>query len=263
MKLCVKIGGALLENASKRKRFAACIARAHEAGTELLIVHGGGRQIADLATRLGLVERRHEGLRITDRDTARVVQWVLAGEVNKCLVDALTSSGVPALGLCGADLGLVQARRKAAGSVDLGFVGELTSEDVDADRLRELLAHGYVPVLGTIAPERGAEPGAPMLNVNADEAAGPLATAAGCEQLLFLSDVPGVKGEDGTIHPTLSVAEAERLIQTAVVRDGMIPKVRAAICALAAGVPSTRILSGEQDDPIAAAAGGDGTEIHP
>ncbi|MFQ5503794.1 MAG: acetylglutamate kinase [Planctomycetota bacterium] len=264
MRICVKIGGTLLEDAARLVQLARSLCAARAAGHQLLVVHGGGRQIQELAGRLGLEERRHEGLRVTDRDTARVVTWVLAGEVNKALVQALCSAGAPALGLSGADLGLFSPRRKRAGTVDLGHVGELSAENIDADRLRALLAQGYLPVLATIGPARDASgPGEPFLNVNADEAAGPIAAAAGAEELVFLSDVPGVRGADGQVIGSLRGSERHELIAAGVIQDGMIPKVRAAQAALDAGVPRARILTGEQDDPLGAALRGGGTEILP
>ncbi len=260
MRLCVKIGGALLERPHGRSALAQAIADARTNGHEVLVVHGGGAQIGQVANRLGLIERRHEGLRITDDDTARVVTWVLAGEVNKGLVDALRRSGITAVGLTGADLDLFTPRTKTAAGVDLGWVGELTAADVRPAALEPLFAAGFVPVVATIGPS--SEAGEPFLNVNADEAAGPLAAACGCQELIVLSDVPGVHGTDGQVIQRLNTAEVSRLIEAGVIHDGMIPKVRAALAALESGVSRVRVLDGNGPDPIGAALAGSGTEFH-
>ncbi len=261
MRLCIKVGGALLEERAGRDRLAATLAAAADAGHELLVVHGGGRQIAALATRLGLEERRYEGLRVTDAETARVVSWVLAGEVNKALATALGRHGVRALGMCGADLGFFSARHKQA-PVDLGYVGELHASDVHADAVAGLLAQGIVPVVATLAP---AADGAheTLLNINADEAAGPIAAALECDELIVLSDVAGVLDADGKLLAQLDASGVATLIERGVVHGGMIPKVRAALAALDAGVPCIRILSGTSSDAIEAALAGGGTEFRP
>lgn len=261
MRLLVKIGGALLEKPEGRARIAQAIANAKSAGHELLVVHGGGKQIGELATRLGLEEKRHEGLRITDAETGRVVTWVLAGEVNKNLVHALSNAGLRAIGMTGADLTLFTPRRKEA-AVDLGYVGTLTADDVATDALAPLLAAGIVPVIATLGPGADAAPGEPFLNVNADEAAGPIAAAAGADVMLMLSDVAGVLDATGNLVPQLRSSDVTDMIDAQVIRDGMIPKVRAALDALDAGVPRVRILSADQEDPIEAALTGTGTEIH-
>ena len=262
LRICVKIGGALLETAEGRARLAASILAVREDDHEVIVVHGGGKQIAALAERLGLEEQRHEGLRITDEPTAQVARWVLCGEVNAELVHALVLGGVRAVGLNGADLGLLRAERKQA-AVDLGFVGELAPSGVDSSALEPLLDRGIVPVIATLAPERDATGTQPFLNVNADEAAGPIAAALEADRLLMLSDVPGVLGEDEELISRLEASEAQALIQAGTIRGGMIPKVRAALDAVAAGVPRVQILSGESPDPLSAALNGAGTAIQP
>ncbi|MEZ5989419.1 MAG: acetylglutamate kinase [Planctomycetota bacterium] len=260
MRLCLKLGGRLLEQAEGRARLAREIAALRAEGARVLVVHGGGARLGEVGRRLGLEERRHEGLRITDADTARAACWILGGELNKALVASLVAEGVPALGLCGADLGLFRPRRKRAEGVDLGYVGELDPADVDGDRLHALLELDLVPVLATIGPERdAADPDQPLLNVNADEAAGPLAAAAGVGEVLFLSDVAGVLGADRALLPALDPGRCLELIATGVVHGGMIPKVRAALDALEHGVPRARIASGEGERPVRAALAGGGT----
>lgn len=260
MRLCIKVGGALVETSAGRSRLAAMLRRAVTRGEECILVHGGGKQIAEVATRLGLEERRHEGLRITDAATARVVTWVLAGEVNKGLVAELVKSGVAAIGLCGADLGFFAPRRKTS-SVDLGYVGTLTPDDVDGRVLEDLLRSLVVPVVATIGPAQDAGEGEPFLNINADEAAGPIAAALRCDLLLLLSDIPGVLDKDGHCIETIDREAAAALIADGTIRAGMIPKIRAALDACANGVGSVRIAPLEGDTAIEDALAGKGTLI--
>jgi acetylglutamate kinase len=125
MRIVVKIGGAQLEEDGARTAFARSLAGARAAGHELFVVHGGGNQIRELSKRMGLAERQVEGLRVTDSETAPVVLMVLAGLVNRRLVASLCSAGVPAVGVCGADGGIFDARKLKAGGADIGFVGEI------------------------------------------------------------------------------------------------------------------------------------------
>lgn len=261
MRICVKVGGALVEKAAGRARLARMVASAHATGHECILVHGGGRQIREVTGMLGLEERRHEGLRITDAPTARAVTWVLAGEVNKAIVTAFGATTTPALGMCGADLALFTPTRKRVDGAELGFVGTLRPEDVDASRLEAILQGGIVPVLATIGPERNAELGSPFLNVNADEAAGPLAAALACDTLVLLSDIPGVLDEDGSVIASIDRTRADALIASGTIRGGMIPKIRAALAACEDGVGSVHIAKGDSDDALQSALTGSGTRI--
>ncbi len=261
MRTCIKLGGALLQTPEGRSRIASVLSKARGEGETLLLIHGGGKQIDALTSRLGLKEKRHEGLRITDAETAQVATWILTGEVNKTLVSSLVASGLPALGLCGADLGIFSPRRKSVPGIDLGFVGELRKDDINSAPLLHLLKAGFLPVLATLGPEKNNRPGTPLLNVNADEATGPIAAAAEMDRVLFLTDVEGIRGADGSLIERTDQAEIQKLCQKGVIAGGMLPKVRAALAALEAGVPSVRILSGAVSDPIQAANQGQGTEV--
>jgi acetylglutamate kinase len=232
MKLCVKIGGAQLEQEDARRTLARAIAAARADGHEVVVVHGGGNQIRSLGRRLGIEDRYHEGLRITDAETAQVALWVLGGEVNKTLVQSLGDAGVLAVGLCGADGGLFTATRHQPDGVDLGYVG--TVERVDPRLCDALLAAGFVPVLATLAPldPAAAGPRDRLYNINADHAAAPLARQLGCDAMLFLTDVEGVLDADRRRLPTLSPADCARLRAAGVITGGMIPKVEAALGAL-------------------------------
>jgi acetylglutamate kinase len=251
VRILVKVGGAQLEEAPARAALARSVARAVRAGHELVLVHGGGNQIRDLSRRLGIADRYHEGLRITDDATADVVLMVLAGLVNKTLVAALAENGVRAVGVSGADASSFAARRVTRAGVDLGWVGEI--ERCDPQLFETLLDAGYLPVVATSAP--GASRGeAHFYNVNADLAAGPLARAIEADALLFLTDVAGVLGAEQELMPALSPARVAELREQGVIHGGMIPKVEAALAALVAA-PGTlvKIASSAGEDAILSA----------
>ena len=234
MKLLVKIGGAQLEKPAARAELVQALVRARAAGHELVLVHGGGNQIRELVRRLGLPESYHEGLRVTDAQTAEVVLQVLCGTVNKQLVAALVADGIPAAGLCGADGGSFGAEPVVASGVELGYVGRVV--DVDRRFVDALLAGGFVPVIATTATlaEGARGPDEHFYNINADMAAGPLGAALRCDAILFLTDVPAVLDAAKQRIPVLSAGECARLREAGVIAGGMIPKVEAALEALAA-----------------------------
>ncbi|MBL8729195.1 MAG: acetylglutamate kinase [Planctomycetes bacterium] len=230
MRLLVKIGGAQLEQAGPRDAMCAAIAAARGDGHEVVVVHGGGNQIRSVTKAMGLVDRYHDGLRLTDAATAEVVLMVLGGLVNRTLVAALQRAGVAAVGLCGADGGTFSAVQVTRPDVDLGFVGAVARTETRL--VQTLLQHGHVPVLATVAPREGADGDEPFYNLNADHAAGPLCRAFGCDALLFLTDVPGVLGADGQRLPALTPARCDALVRDGIARGGMLPKLDAALLAL-------------------------------
>lgn len=234
MRLLVKVGGAQLEAPEARAAFAASVAQALQAGHELVVVHGGGNQIRDWVRKLGLPEAYHQGLRITDAATAQVVLAVLCGEVNKWLVEALSTAGVRAVGLSGADGAVFQARRLEAEGAELGFVGAI--ESCNGEVIDTLCGAGFVPVLATVAPLAPTHPGdrSCFYNINADMAAGPLGAALRADAILFLTDVPGVLDAGRKLLPELTLESCRELQQQGVISGGMIPKVEAALGALAA-----------------------------
>ncbi|MBZ0152766.1 MAG: acetylglutamate kinase [Planctomycetes bacterium] len=234
MRILLKIGGAQLEEASPRAALSAAIAAARQAGHELIVVHGGGNQIRSVGKAMGLGDRYHDGLRITDAKTAEVVLMVLGGLVNRTLVASLQQAGVMAVGLSGADGRLFTAKPLERAGVDLGFVGEV--DQVCPFVVDSLLAAGITPVIATVAPGSTAlAPGAaaaPFFNLNADHAAGPLSKALGCDAMLFLTDVPAVLGADKAPLPLLTPADCERLVHDRIATGGMLPKLEAALLAL-------------------------------
>ncbi len=237
----LKLGGALLERSASLEALAAAL-QALEGS--VVLVHGGGTAVDRLQRRLGLTPEKVGGLRRTDAASLEAVVMALAGAVNKRLVAGLVAAGLPAVGLSGVDGGLVRCRKLEHPQADLGFVGQVTR--VNPAPLQALLARGLLPV---VAPVSLGEDGR-LYNVNADHVAGALARALQAEELVFLSDVPGVLVEGASL-PRLTPAQAEQLIAAGQIRDGMVPKVRAALEALGRGVPKVRIV-----DPAGLAGGG-------
>jgi len=230
LRILVKVGGAQIEEPVARAELVRSVANARLAGLEVVLVHGGGNQIRSLVRRLQLPENYHEGLRITDADTAEVVLMVLAGLVSKALTAAFEERGVRTVGLCGADGSTFSSVPEERSGVDLGYVGAVGHAD---PRLVEtLLAEGYLPLIATVAPGPKADDDR-FYNINADMAAGPLARALGAKALLFLTDVAGVLDAEGRLIPSLSPAACTVLRENGVIRGGMIPKIEAALAALA------------------------------
>jgi acetylglutamate kinase len=225
----VKIGGAALGDAAWLSGFAAAAA---SACTPLVIVHGGGPDITALSDRLGIEVRWHEGRRVTPPEALDVAAMVLTGRVNKKVVGALLSAGVDAIGLSGIDGWLLRAELVENGS--LGRVGRVAS--VRTALLSGLLQLGHTVVVSPISLGADGEP----LNVNADDAASAIAAALGATELIFLTDVPGVRDGAG-VRQLLDAGEVVSLIETGVAVGGMSVKLNAAMTALECGVPAVRI----------------------
>ena len=229
----LKVGGAELQPGPTLDQLATALAKL-ATQQALVVVHGGGADIANLQRRLGLEPRFLEGLRITDEASMEVAEMVLSGTVNKRLTARLVREGVRAIGLSGVDGGFLRATKLRHPKGDLGRVGEISA--VDASCLHDLLAAGFVPVVSPISLGMDGLP----YNVNADHAALAIARALGSAEMIFLTDVPGVM-RDGAVLPELRAGEAERLIEEGVISGGMIPKVRSALEALAGGVSTVCI----------------------
>lgn len=225
----VKIGGAALGDAGWLAAFAGAAAAAR---APLVIVHGGGPDITTLSDRLGIEVQWQEGRRVTPPAALDVASMVLNGRVNKRIVAALVNAGVDALGLSGVDGGLLRADLLDGGL--LGRVGRITS--VRSELLRALHQAGHTLVVSPIS--LGAD-GAP-LNVNADDAAAAIASALNAAELVFLTDVPGVRDEAG-LRRWLAPDEAQGLVRTGIASGGMGVKLSAGVKALSCGVPAVRI----------------------
>lgn len=245
----VKYGGSAMGDPDLARAFARDITLLETSGLRPVVVHGGGPQIGKLLKQLGISSEFRGGLRVTDQRTVEVVEMVLAGTINKEIVMAINAEGGRAVGLCGKDGNMVVAAKMTGReidpdsnierSVDLGFVG--VPKTVDRTVIDLVSQAGLIPVIAPVAPgERGE-----TYNINADIFAGSVAGALNAARLLFLTDVPGVLGSDGTLIKQLTVAEARGLIASGVISGGMIPKVETCIDALDQGVEGVVILDGK------------------
>ena len=224
----IKIGGSTLGEADTTFADVAEMARA---GDLPIIVHGGGAEASRWLEAMSIPSRFERGLRVTDEQVLPVVVAVFAGLVNKRIVAAINGAGASAVGLCGADGRILEC---ALVSPELGFVGEPVR--VNTAAILALLSAGIVPVIGPIGCVPGDGPDQ-LVNINADTVAGNIAAAVGARQLVFLTDIDGVRGPENTVAHSLSESLARQWIADGTVGGGMIPKVEACLHALALGVP--------------------------
>jgi len=237
-RVVVKFGGQALEK-NELGTLVDDLVLLQQSGLRPVLVHGGGPEISRTLERLGVESSFVDGLRVTDEESMGVVEMVLAGRVNKRLVSMIHEHGGRAVGLSGKD-GLILKAGPHARSAELGFVGEI--ESIDTELLDILVERNYIPVLCSVGyGERGE-----TYNLNADTVAGALAVAMKVEKLIVLTDVRGIHQptENGQERiATLSVAEAERLMEGGIVSRGMVPKLRACVEAVSGGVPSAHIIA--------------------
>ncbi len=235
----IKIGGSTFGN---RDTTIEDIVALQKKGKSLVVVHGGGGNVTDWLKRLGIETKFVRGERVTDLPTLEVATAVLAGLSNKEITAAINVAGGKAVGISGIDGALVESKAK---SKEMGYVGEVVK--VNPAVLQTLLEAGFIPVVSSISLYSVDKPGdaPPMINVNADPAAGDLAAAIGAERLIFMTDVAGISGASGQVLPKISAGEAESLIASGVIAGGMIPKVNACLKALKTG-SITRIIDGRK-----------------
>ncbi|HEY5381328.1 MAG TPA: acetylglutamate kinase [Acidobacteriaceae bacterium] len=257
MKFVVKLGGAALEKPELLQTCARAIADLALDGHQVALVHGGGVQLTKLLAQLGKKSEFVAGLRITDAETRDAALMVLGGRVNKSLVAALGQQNQSAVGLTGGDGHVFRARKKKT-TPDLGFVGEIAA--TDPKWLDAIWTMGAIPVISSIALGFDGE----YYNINADEMAAACAIATKADALVFLTDVPGVKGADGAVLRWLSLREVPALERAAVVSGGMLPKLSACKDALVHGVKRVRILPAESAavlPDLLSSRVNDGTEV--
>jgi acetylglutamate kinase len=239
----IKYGRAAMEKPGLRDLFSRDVALARTLGVRPVVVHGGGPQIDRMMKRLGKSPHFIGGLGVTDDETMDIVEMVLAGSINKEIVAAISAHGGRAGGLCGGDTGLIRASQRHHAlpdgrEIDLGRVGDVKA--VDPEPLELLQEHGFVPVLATL----GIGPQGELLNLNADLAAADVAAALGAVKVIFLSDVPGIRGRDGHLLRRATISELEALTRDGVIEGGMLPKVEACARALKGGVGGAHIVDG-------------------
>ena len=235
----IKLGGAAVGDEEARKNFALDVTLLRQCDIQTVVVHGGGPQISGMLDRLGIEARFVGGQRVTDSAAMEVVEMVLAGSINKNIVSEIRMQGGRAVGISGKDGNLLCAvKRESADGSDLGFVG--TPAEMDTRILDDLIASEAIPVIAPVAFGADGE----TYNINADTAAGAIASAMRAARLLLLTDVEGVLDADGRLLRSITAEEAARLIDDGTIGSGMIPKVRTACDAVESGVRAAVILDG-------------------
>ncbi|MFF2483637.1 acetylglutamate kinase [Paenibacillus sp. NPDC058071] len=253
----MKCGGSTL--AALPNSFFDELRELQQAGIRPVIVHGGGPAISETLNKLGIESEFVNGLRKTDEAVLDVVEMVLAGRINKEIVRKIQSNGAQALGLSGVDGQLIQVQ-PVANAHEVGLVGDVT--EVNAELIEGVMELGYIPVIAPV----GIGAGAQRYNINADTAAGAVASRLGVEQMIVVTDVPGimktVNGEKQVL-PSVTVQQIEEMIASGEIYGGMIPKVRAAVQCIQGQVREVVIVSGEQPGVLTKAVreGGVGTTI--
>ena len=234
----VKYGGNAMINEQLKQQVTEDIVLLWLIGVKVVLVHGGGPEITELMQRLGKQPQFVDGLRVTDRETVDLVQMVLAGKVNKTLVNLLELKGGNAVGLSGVDGRLIEAQMR---DEKLGYVGKITA--VNIAPVCDLLEKGYLPVISTVGCDREGN----IYNINGDTAAAYIAGALQAERLIMMTDVAGIlreKDRPETLIPEVTVAQAEELKREGVVSGGMIPKVDCCVEAIRRGVRQVTIMDG-------------------
>ena len=234
----VKYGGNAMINEELKQQVMEDIVLLWLIGVKVVLVHGGGPEITETLSKIGKETQFVEGLRVTDKETAEVVQMVLAGKINKSLVNLLESKGGNAMGISGIDGSMIEAKVK---DERLGFVGSITK--VNVTPITDLLHHGYIPVVSTVGCDKQGN----VYNINADTAAAYIAGALGAERLISMTDIAGIlkdKDDPDSLIPNIDIKEAVKLFEDGTISGGMIPKVECCIDAIHRGVKKVIIMDG-------------------
>lgn len=234
----VKYGGNAMTNETLKQAVMQDIVLLSLVGIKVVLVHGGGPEINAMLKKINKQSEFVNGLRYTDEETIDIVQMVLAGKVNKDLVQLLQRAGGKAMGLCGLDGDLIKAKQL---NPDLGFVGDIT--EIDPDPINTALNNGYIPVVSTVASGKNGE----VFNINADTAAACIAAEMGAANLILLTDIKGLledKDDDSTLIRVVGVSEVPYLKNQGIISGGMIPKIDCCVEAVRRGVKKTNIIDG-------------------
>ncbi len=234
----IKYGGNAMINEELKEQVMQDIVLLHLIGVKVVLVHGGGPEISETLNKIGKESLFVDGLRVTDKETAEVVQMVLAGKINKSLVNLLNVRGGNAMGISGIDGRLITAEVK---DERLGFVGKIT--DVNVSPILNLLKHDYIPVVSTV----GCDSEGNVYNINADTAAAYIAGAMEAECLISMTDIAGLledKDNPETLIPKITVSQAKELFKKGIISGGMIPKIECCLEAIEKGVKKVFIMDG-------------------
>jgi len=242
--IVVKYGGNAMINEHLKQQVMEDIVLLWLIGVKIVLVHGGGPEINDLMSRLNKKVEFVDGLRVTDKETVDIVQMVLAGKVNKTLVNLLEMMGGKAMGISGMDGRLIECSMK---DPRLGYVGKI--EQIHIGPVMDLLEKGYIPVISTVGCDKEGN----TYNINGDTAAACIAGALQAERLIMMTDIDGVmrdKDDPNSLIPSLTVSQARELQAEGVISGGMIPKVECCIQAISAGVRNVTIMDGRVSHSI-------------
>ncbi len=266
--MVIKYGGHAMVDPHLKQNFALDIILMKYVGLNPVVIHGGGPQIGEFLKKLSIESEFVDGMRVTDQQTMDVVEMVLAGSVNKEIVNLINQNGGKAVGLSGKDGRLITARKmkylkkreadQPPEIIDIGMVGEITS--IETEVLETLVERGFIPV---IAPVGAGEQGE-TYNINADLVAGSIASALKARKLILLTDAEGVLDADGKLISSMTTSEARALMDEGVIKGGMIPKVNCCLEALSRGVRKAHIIDGRKEHAILLeifTKGGIGTEL--
>lgn len=234
----IKYGGNAMINGELKDSVMRDIVLLSLIGVKAVLVHGGGPEITEMLNKIGKETEFVNGLRVTDKETADIVQMVLAGKINKSLVGLIENKGGKAIGLSGIDGHMIEAKVK---DERLGFVGEITN--VNVAPIIDLIDKGYIPVVSTVGCDKEGN----VYNINADTAAARIAGALGAESLISMTDIAGIltdKNDPETLIPVIRTCDAPKLIESGIISGGMIPKVECCIKAIELGVKRVFIIDG-------------------
>jgi len=256
----IKFSGKVTEDHDHLISLCEELALLHQVGIRVCVIHGGGKQLSELAQKLGVEQTIIEGRRVTDDDTLEMAKMIFAGKINTDILAALRHRGVQAVGLSGVDGNIVHAERRPpkeiknretgeSARVDFGHVGDII--EIDSSLLTVLLDHGYLPVISSL----GADAEGKVFNINADTVAAEIAVQLHAEKLVLLSDVDGIylrAGDAATKLSRLTATEAAELIATGAASGGMIPKLQSIIEPIRRGVKSAHIINGNSRNSLLA-----------
>ncbi len=237
--IVIKYGGNAMINEELKAAVMGDMVLLSLIGIKVVLVHGGGPEITKMLGKIGKETKFYNGLRVTDEESAKIVQMVLAGKINKNLVNLLQNIGGKAIGLSGMDGGLIEA--KPIDFENLGYVGEITN--VNTQPILDVLEKGYIPVVSTVGCDKEGN----VYNINADTAAAAIAGSLGAESLISMTDICGIlrdKDDDSTLIPVINVSEAPQLMREGIISGGMIPKIECCIEAIRRGVGKVFVIDG-------------------
>lgn len=243
-KIVIKYGGSAQTSPQLQEKFAEDIVLLSLVGMKPIIVHGGGARISELLDRLDIHSEFVDGHRVTSKETMRIVEMVLSGEINKNITSLLNHHGAKAIGISGKDSSIIKANPKENGK--FGYTGVIT--EVDGKMINNLISEGFVPVIAPIADS--AKPNHPGFNINADVAASKVAQAVGAQKVLFLTDTVGVLDKSGNLLNSLDKEDVQNYKDDDTINGGMIPKVDSCIDAIYNGVNKAHIIDGRVEHSI-------------